>query len=90
MARESKEEKQDLKVDAPKATPVASAPIAEPVEKAYPDKMSRYRVKKAKVISLRGSVTQMPEGKVLDPRQYGGPKGIQMLKDAGVELEEIS
>lgn len=89
----AKQSKDEVEAEAAEAVASSSPPEpepAEPVEKAYPDEMPVYRVLKTKIVSIRGAVTTLAEGKVLDPRYYGGPRGIEQLLESGVELEVIS
>jgi hypothetical protein len=51
--------------------------------------ISKWRVMKDIKINSRGYLTTLPKGKVLSSTGYGGPKGIQKLINAGVELEQI-
>lgn len=65
-------------------------PIEAPtLEMAMPAELPKYRVKKPWRGSLRGNMTYFAEGRIINPRGYGGLPGIEGLKKAGVELEEV-
>lgn len=67
----------------------ASVPvIAEQAPKSPPTKT--YRVVKDRLCSWRGHLTTMKAGSIVDERFYGGADGVQLLRNAGVELELIS
>lgn len=65
---------------------VVTVPVAKPV---YPDNMAMLRVVDDWKGSINGNVTHMAKGKVLNPRHYGGPVGIENLKKAGLKLKEV-
>lgn len=72
------------------ATEDADAAEVVPVEApSMPALLPKLRVMKQWRGSIRGHITTLAEGKVLDPRGYGGAKGIEALKKAGLELEEV-
>jgi hypothetical protein len=87
---------EDAKADSPGSTSSseekkeADPNLTIPVAKMeMPDKMPKYRVLADWKGSYNGQVTVFLKGKIIDPRGHGGLKGIEGLKKAGVELEEV-
>ena len=58
-----------------------------PLIEYVPPPEKRYRVLADKQISWDGNITKLKAGSVVRERGYDGPKGIQRLISAGVELE---
>ena len=80
----TKAEKDDTWEDEPAPAPLPKAPAVDP----NPPK--RYRVKKSRMISWRGSLTTIAADSIISEHCYGGPEGIEALRRNGVELEEVS
>lgn len=49
----------------------------------------RYKVAKRCQFSWNGAITTLDEGAVISAQQYRGERGIGLLRECGVELEEI-
>lgn len=64
----------------------AKTVAAEPRVIASPDK--KYRVLEDKMASVRGRMTKMRKGKILEARFYGGVLLLQRILDSGVKVEE--
>jgi len=87
---------QDL-VEAAKAPePKAEVPESDPepeklpeAKMAMPVELPKFRVKKDWRGSYRGNITYFQEGRIVNPRSYGGMPGIEGMLKAGIELEEI-
>lgn len=65
---------------------VTTIPVVKP---KWPADMPRYKVTADWKGSIRGSVTQLAKGKIINPRHYGGPDVIEGLKKAGCSLKEV-
>ncbi len=63
-----------------------TAPVEMP---SMPVLLPKLRVMKEWKGSIRGHITTFTEGKIIDPRGYGGAKGVEALKKAGLVAEEI-
>ncbi len=95
MAKKKKDD--ETKLDEPKEergvlSKVASALMGDGKESLPPEPLPalpKRRVVKDWKGSFRGQVSSLAEGKVIDPRYYGGAAGIAHLQDAGCQLEVI-
>jgi len=76
------------KAEEPKAE--EEKPVEAPVaEMAMPENLPMYKIKKEWRGSFRGNVTRFAEGKLINPRGYGGMPGIEGMRKLGIELEEV-
>lgn len=66
--------------------PVVIKPAAEAKMVAAPGK--KYRVLEDRMASIRGRMTKLRTGKVLEARFYGGVLNLQRILDSGVKVEE--
>jgi len=65
------------------------SPEPKILEMTMPVKLPKFRVKRAWRGSIKGTITHFAEGRIINPRGYGGMPGIDGLKRLGVELEEV-
>jgi len=77
----------------PQPAPVDSAPqaavMADPVAAAIPLRYPpRYRVVTGKTVSMRGSITFLPPGKIISEGSYG-PGIVALLREQNVEMEAL-
>ncbi len=72
--------------DADEPQEVTTIPV---VKSKWPADMPKYKVTADWKGSIRGSVTQLAKGKIINPRHYGGPDVIEGLKKAGCSLKEV-
>lgn len=49
----------------------------------------KYRVLEDRMASIKGRMTKLRAGKVLEARYYGGPIGLQRILDSGVKVEAV-
>lgn len=66
----------------------APPPVPEPKVAATPSK-TKWRVKKAKDVSINGCLTAVAAGQIISYDLYG-EEGILRLIDQGVDMEEIT
>jgi hypothetical protein len=78
-----------MEADATEVSEPVTTMVADQSPKASPSAKT-YRVVKDQLCSWRGHLTTMKAGSIVNERFYGGPDGVQLLRNAGVELELIS
>lgn len=80
---------------APRPPPAPQPPVIRPAARELPQPSAqvaaatRFRVKTTKMIVLRGGMTTLRAGKVIEAAGYGGAPGIARLVEQGVELEPV-